>query len=122
MTTAFATSDDGLAWEWHGTVLAGRPGAWDARGARVTAVLPDGTVYHDGRPRKEDNFREQTGLARRLAAGGNQLVAGTGPVADVRYLDVLALPGGGWRLFYEAPLADGSHELRTELIDSRRCA
>jgi hypothetical protein len=39
-------------------------------------------------------------------------------VADVRYLDVLPLPGG-WRLFYEAPLPDGSHELRSELIHSR---
>lgn len=42
MTTAYATSADGLEWEWHGTVLAPRPGRWDARGARVTAVLPDG--------------------------------------------------------------------------------
>ena len=107
MTTAYATSEDGLTWEWHGTVLAGRPGAWDARGARVTAVLPDGTVYYDGRARKEDNFREQTGL-----------VGGAAPVADVRYLDVLPLPGGGWRLFYEAPLPDGSHELRTELVSA----
>jgi hypothetical protein len=107
MTTAFATSDDGLAWEWHGTVLAGRPGAWDARGARVTAVLADGTVYYDGRATKEENFREQTGIA-----------GGSAPVADVRYLDVLELPAGGWRLYYEAPLPDGSHELRTELIDS----
>jgi hypothetical protein len=41
---------------------------------------------------------------------------GDGPVADVRYLDVLPLPGGGYRLWYEAPLPDGSHELRTELI------
>ena len=56
MTTAYATSDDGLAWEWHGTVLAGRPGAWDARGARVTAVLPDGTVFYDGRATKDENF------------------------------------------------------------------
>jgi hypothetical protein len=107
MTTAFATSDDGLAWDWRGTVLTGRPGAWDARGARVTAVLPDGTVYYDGRATKEENFREQTGI-----------VGGAAPVADVRYLDVLEPPAGGWRLYYEAPLPDGSHELRTELIDS----
>ena len=107
MTTAYATSEDGLVWDWHGTVLAGRPGAWDARGARVTAVLADGTTYYDGRARKEDNFSEQTGIA-----------GGHGPVADVRYLDVLPLPGG-WRLFYEAPLPDGSHELRSELIHSR---
>ena len=42
MSTGYATSSDGLDWEWHGTVLAGRPTAWDARGARLTAVLPDG--------------------------------------------------------------------------------
>ena len=41
MNTAYATSEDGLSWEWHGVALEGRPGAWDARGARVTTVLPD---------------------------------------------------------------------------------
>jgi hypothetical protein len=105
MTTAYATSDDGWSWDWHGTVLAGRPGHWDARGARVTAVLPDGTTYYDGRATKEENFHERTGIVGR-----------DGPVADVRYLDVLALPDGAWRLYYEAPLPDGSHELRTELV------
>jgi hypothetical protein len=104
MATAYATSEDGLAWEWHGVVLAPRPGRWDARGARVTAVLADGTTYYDGRATKEENFRERTGLAGRAQ-----------PVADYRYLDVLELPGGARRLFYEAPLPDGSHELRTEL-------
>jgi hypothetical protein len=104
MTTALATSDDGLAWRWQGTVLAPTPGTWDARGTRVTAVLPGGTTYYDGRATKEENFRERTGIVGR-----------PGPVADVRYLDVLVLPGGGRRLFYEAPLPDGSHELRTEL-------
>jgi hypothetical protein len=38
------------------------------------------------------------------------------PVAAVRYLEALALPGGAIRIWYEAPLADESHELRTELI------
>jgi hypothetical protein len=116
MTTAYASSQDGLVWSWHGTALAGRPGTWDARGARVTAVLPDGRAAYDGRATKEENFSERTGLAR-LADGDGRLVPeGDGPVADVRYLDVVPLPGGGYRLWYEAPLPDGSHELRTELI------
>jgi hypothetical protein len=114
MTTAFATSEDGLVWDWHGTALAGRPGAWDARGARVKAVLPDGRTTYDGRATKEENFRERTGLARPAAEPGTLVAVGDGPVADVRYLDVLPLPDGAYRLFYEAPLADESHELRTE--------
>jgi hypothetical protein len=116
MTTAYATSTDGLAWRWHGTALAGRPGAWDARGARVTAVLDDGRATYDGRAAKEENFSERTGLARLAGPDGRLAPEGDGPVADVRYLDVLPLPGGGYRLWYEAPLPDGSHELRTELV------
>ena len=34
----------------------------------------------------------------------------------MRYLEVLPLPGGGYRIWYEARLEDESHELRTELI------
>jgi hypothetical protein len=115
MTTAYATSADGLAWEWHGTVLAPRPGRWDARGARVTAVLAGGRVFYDGRASREENFSERTGVAEPLGGGGLR-ATGEGPVADVRYVDALALPAGGYRLYYEAPLPDGSHELRTELV------
>jgi hypothetical protein len=113
MTTAYATSDDGLTWTWHGTVLAGREGEWDARGARVTAVLPDGRAAYDGRATAEENFDERTGIAR---AENGELVAAGEAVAAVRYLDVLPLPQGGYRLYYEAPLPDGSHELRTEFL------
>jgi hypothetical protein len=115
MTTAYATSTDGLEWDWHGTVLAPRPGTWDARGARVTAVLPDGRAAYDGRATKEENWFERTGLARHTGQGRLEQ-AGDEPVADVRYLDVLALPDGGYRIWYEARLPDESHELRTELI------
>jgi hypothetical protein len=119
MTTAYATSDDGLHWDWHGTALTGRPGTWDARGARATSVLPDGRASYDGRATKEENWFERTGLARRTGQSGQLMQSGDAPVADVRYLDVLALPDGSFRLYYEARLPDESHELRTELVGSQ---
>jgi hypothetical protein len=117
MTTAYATSGDGLAWTWHGTVLAPRPGTWDQRGARLTSVLPDGRAAYDGRASKEENWFERTGLARLTGRRPGELEQiGDDAVRDVRYLDVLPLPGGGYRIWYEARLPDLSHELRTELI------
>jgi hypothetical protein len=117
MTTAYATSRDGLEWEWHGTVLAPRPGTWDERGARLTTVLPDGRAAYDGRASKEENWFERTGLARLTGNRPGELEhVGDEPVGDYRYLDVLPLPGGGYRIWYEARLPDESHELRTEVI------
>jgi hypothetical protein len=116
MTSAYATSADGVTWEWHGTVLEPRPGTWDARGARLTAVLPDGRAAYDGRATKEENWFERTGLARLVDGRFEQV--GEEPVSDARYLEVLALPDGGYRIYYEAPLPDESHELRTELVSS----
>jgi hypothetical protein len=103
MTTAVATSDDGLAWGPLRLCLTPRPGTWDARGTRVTAVVSDGRVYYDGRATAEENFCERTGLV-----GDREQ-----PVANVRYVDVLERPGGAPTWFYEAPLSDGSHELRS---------
>lgn len=115
MYTRYATSRDGIAWTWGPVALTGRAGAWDARGARVTSVLDDGRASYDGRATKEENFTERTGLA--TPAGNGVLSAeGDAPVANVRYLDVVPLPDGRCRIYYEAPLPDGSHELRTELI------
>ena len=101
--------------EWHGVVLEGRPGAWDARGARVTAVVPDGRVSYDGRATAEENFFECTGLAYHSGELKRLLHVDSEPV-DVRYLDVLPLPEGGFRIYYEARLPDESHELRTEVV------
>lgn len=115
MSTAYATSDDGVTWRWHGTVLAGRAGHWDARGARVTTVLPDGRVCYDGRATAEENWFERVGIAAPTGDGHALQAVGDVPVADVRYLEVLALPAGGHRIWYEARRPDGAHELRTEL-------
>jgi hypothetical protein len=116
MSSAYATSDDGLEWEWHGTVLTGRPGAWDARGARLTTVLPDGRAAYDGRASAEENWFERTGLARSTGQQGHFAQIEGSPIVDVRYLDVLPLGDGGYRMWYEARLPDESHELRTEVI------
>jgi hypothetical protein len=112
MHTRYATSDDGVRWTWHGPALTPRPGAWDARGARVTAVLAGG-AYYDGRASAAENFHERTGLAT-MAAAGSLRAAGDAPVAAVRYVDAVVQPDGARRLFYEAPRADGAHELRTQ--------
>jgi len=117
MLTRHATSRDGVEWTWGGAALSPRAGAWDARGARVTAVL-SGAAYYDGRASKDENFRERTGVAAGIAAGAPATARlrahAQGPIADVRYVDVVPGRAGGVRLFYEAPRPDGAHELRTE--------
>lgn len=118
MTTAYATSTDGLQWTWHGTVLSGRPRDWDARGARLTSVLPDGRASYDGRATAEENWFERTGLAHPSTSGPTLQPLADSPIIDIRYLEILPLPTGDHRLYYEARLPDHSHELRTELIPS----
>ncbi len=113
MSTAYATSADGWNWDWHGTVLEGRPGEWDSRGARLTTILPDGRAAYDGRATAEENWFERTGIAE---PDGGRYVATREPLADARYLEALPLPDGGYRIYYEARLPDETHELRTERV------
>jgi hypothetical protein len=143
MSTWYATSPDGVDWTWAGVALAGRPDCWDARGARVTSVWPaaerpnvadrpnaadrrDVLASYDGRATAAENWEERTGLAHGtrastglfepLVANDTPLLGSPHPPGGLRYLCVVALPSGRYRVYYEATRADGAHELRTELI------
>jgi hypothetical protein len=129
MSTWYATSPDGVAWTWHGPVLRGRPGEWDARGVRVSSVVRAGdrlVVSYDGRATAAENWEERTGVARGERAAGGRFGAlradeapplgSPWPPGGLRYLSVVALPDGRHRVYYEATRADGAHELRTELL------
>jgi hypothetical protein len=122
MTTKYATSRDGLAWDMHGEVLAPTPGSWDARGARVTAILSEDplTVLYDGRATAEQNWSEVTGVARQ---SGGRLVADSTPFAcspysdgALRYATVVTMPNGSVRVYYEMARPDGAHDLCTNLM------
>jgi hypothetical protein len=119
MTTRLLTSADGLDWTDRGEVLAGRPGEWDARGARVTAVLSRDplTVLYDGRPDAASNWHETTGVAR---WDGDRLVPlDATPLASPhsdgawRYASAVPLPDGRTRFYVEAARPDGAHDLVT---------
>jgi hypothetical protein len=128
MRTDYATSEDGLTWTWEGTALAPRPGEWDARGARITAVRfhEKGVLaFYDGRETAEQNCEERTGLAAG-AEPGALLAVGTGWAAEsvypgygLRYLTVVDMGDGSERLYYELTNHRGSHDLVTELRPAR---
>ncbi len=126
MWTNHGVSPDGLEWRWDGVALRPRgAGGWDARGTRVSAVWRRGGAWmalYDGRASAAENFEERTGLATGTSPVG-LAATGEGPVAasphgrgGLRYVSLVPLPFGGYRLYYEATREDGAHELRTELV------
>jgi hypothetical protein len=125
MVTDYATSPDGWEWTWHGTALSGRPGEWDARGVRVSAVefAADNIIaYYDGRATAEENYEERTGVAIGVEPTSLTVLSEHAPLVEspyrpggFRYLDIVPLPDGRRRLYYEMARADQAHELRTEL-------
>lgn len=110
MTTAHTISEDGVNWQPLQEVLSGRPGRWDARGARLTTFLPDGRAAYDGRATAAENWFERTGFTTQA------LIPTEDEPLDFRYLEILRMPDGSHRAYYEARLPDETHELRTAVL------
>jgi len=124
MTTDYATSLDGIDWTWHGHALSPRPGEWDSRGVRVSAVrfgAGEIVAYYDGRASVAENYEERTGVAvgaspdALTAVGGVPVGGAPAGRGGLRYLDIVDLGNGRERWYYELTRPDGLHELRTEL-------
>jgi hypothetical protein len=122
--TGLATSTDGEAWEWWGAVLGPSEGRWDGYTARLSTAIRVGDVWiglYDGST-LEGNYEERCGLAfsddlmawRKATTNGPAIGTALGS-GGVRYVDLLKLPDGTVRAYYEWTRPDGSHELRTAL-------
>ena len=120
MVTRHLTSADGLVWSDQGAVLQGRPGRWDARGARVTALLGRSPLRlaYDGRPDAASNWFETTGIAveREGVLVPDDALRLSSPVGDgaCRYASVVDT-WQGRRWYLEVSRADGAHDLVTVL-------
>jgi hypothetical protein len=131
MATSFAVSDNGVDWVIKEDALRPEPGTWYERGARVACVLRAGdgwVAYFDGRATATDNAEEKTGVAVALSDSPGVLTPVDGePFAtspwgsgSLRYLSVVELDDGRYRLFYEAAVQDGSHALFSQLCEVNR--
>jgi hypothetical protein len=125
--TGWATSPDGRRWQWRGLLLStGTAGGWDGYQTRLNCLLyraPGWAGFYDGSASHLGNYEERTGLAVSLDLRHWERLSPEGPAlmsphasGSLRYVDVLA-HGGTLRYYYEYARADGSHELRCNVVD-----
>jgi hypothetical protein len=123
--TGLATSIDGRHWTWQGDILSPGDSGWDAYCTRIGSVVytpPVFTGFYDGATDVWGNYEERTGLAvsqdlrrwERISTAGPVLVSPHGS-GSLRYIDAVQLPDR-IHYYYEFARADGSHELRLNVV------
>lgn len=118
--TGYATSLDGMNFEWHGTALEVGEG-WDRYQARLNSIVPicGGYVgFYDGSAGKHENYEERCGIAISSDLSRWHSLSTTRPwvvspraSGSVRYVDAIVLDAAWW-IYYEMTRPDGAHELR----------
>jgi hypothetical protein len=123
METRYGTSPDGLAWNMGPTVISGRAGMWDERGARVADVMFAGdqvVAYYDGCATAEQDTEEFLGIAMgtlgALASLSDEPITSQFGSGSLRYPAIVDLPNGDQRIYYETTNESGAHDLVTELV------
>ena len=92
------------------------------RFASVLQVSDGYLALYDGRATAAQNWEERTGAAIAPALAGpwrtvdDWVFVSPFGSGGLRYLCAVPDPTGGLRVYYEGAGADGSHELRTQLI------
>ncbi len=120
--TGLAISTDGKSYRWKGPVITPKEGTWFRYGTRIAAVVPfcgGIAAYFDGTKTVEENYEEQTGIAAGFSPEQMEILSESSPVlkspwgtGSLRYIDIIPVDDGTWRIFYELARDDGSHELR----------
>lgn len=126
--TGLATSQDGVAFRWHGSILSPQLVGWDAYAARISCVLLTPGLFialYDGSASVAENYEERTGIAistdlvrwHRFSSVGPILTSPHGS-GSLRYADILSLDRET-RFYYEYAREDGSHEIRMNTLAFR---
>lgn len=123
--TGLATSIDGRSFEWQGDIFSPTRQGWDAWCRRICSIVyVDGifTAFYDGASDVSGNYEERTGLASGRDIRSLTCLTSDGPAlvsphatGSLRYVDAVQLQDR-IHYYYEYARADGSHELRVNVI------
>ncbi len=123
--TGLAVSQDGVHFRWLGEVLSSTSGAWDNYCTRLTSILPTPpffTAFYDGSRSVKQNYEEIAGMAITFDLQHFQKLTTEGPIlrspegsGSLRYVDAVVHDGKIF-YYYEMARADGSHELRVNVV------
>jgi hypothetical protein len=118
--TGYATSLDGMSFDWQGTALS-VGSIWDRYQARLNSIVPvcGGYIgFYDGSAGNHENYEERCGIAISSNLSSWHSLSRTKPwvvsahaTGSVRYVDAIVLDEEWW-IYYEMTRPDVAHELR----------